>query len=79
MRNADCRNDPSQCLVSVTTQVRQPLIEWTPIYDGNGRQTNADPNVHVMTYSCAFCGMQWETEQRTAPPEPSAPMEAEEP
>jgi hypothetical protein len=78
----DCTHDPAECRVSVTTSVAQPPIEWTPVYDGTGRMTNADPNTFVTTASCTVCDMAWEerrtgteTTIKTLPPAVTLPAE----
>lgn len=60
--NPDCPNIPDYtlCRVTRTAAVKQPVIDWQPVYDGTGMMTNSDPNTHVSTYSCATCGMDWE-------------------
>lgn len=60
--NPDCTRDPADCRVTVATSIKQPLIEWTPLFDGNGQQVNADPNTHVRHYRCDTCGDEWEAE-----------------
>lgn len=56
----DCGHDPSECRIAFGSTVRQPLIEWTPEYDGHGAPANSDPNVIVETAQCATCGKSWE-------------------
>jgi hypothetical protein len=73
-RHADCQADASQCQISVVTAVRQPMIEWAPLFDGNGVQINSDPNTVVSQYACGFCQRQWQEESRAAPPPPPEPM-----
>jgi hypothetical protein len=60
--NPDCPNIPdyTQCRVTRTASVQQPVIVWEPIYDGTGMMTNSDPNTHISTYTCATCSQSWE-------------------
>jgi len=63
--NPDCPNQPdySQCRVSRSASVQEPIIVWEPIYDGTGMMTNSDPNTHVSTYTCSVCTQSWEIAQ----------------
>lgn len=71
-RNADCPNAATECRITFTTSIQQPLIDWVPIYDGDGTQVNADPNVIVNTFTCATCAATWtEAVTFSAPPPPS--------
>lgn len=60
--NPDCPTQPdyTQCRVTRTVAVQQPVIEWEPVYDGTGMMTNSDPNTHVSVYTCATCSQSWE-------------------
>ena len=80
MRSVDCAypDDPTQCRITFTTSVQQPLIAWTPVYNGVGMMTNSDPNTHIRTYTCTTCNSTWEVAStagsdqvaRMVPPEP---------
>jgi hypothetical protein len=63
--NPDCPHQPdySQCRVARSASVVEPVIAWEPIYDGTGRMTNSDPNIHVSTFTCATCSQMWEISQ----------------
>lgn len=67
-RSAACTRDASECRVTSTTTIKQPLIEWSPIYDGTGWQVNADPNTVVTVYTCATCAETWQIETQAADP-----------
>jgi hypothetical protein len=60
--NPDCPHAPdySQCRVTRSASVVQPVIAWEPIYDGTGMMTNSDPNTHVSTFACDTCAQSWE-------------------
>jgi hypothetical protein len=62
-RSADCPNpdDPSLCRISMATALQEPMVNWIPVYDGAGKLTNPNPNVHVTTYTCSVCSMTWQT------------------
>lgn len=74
-RNPLCTHDAAECRMTSTTRIQEPLIEWAPIYDGNGRQTNADPNTIIIAYSCSVCGMKWEREINADDPPTETPMQ----
>ena len=61
MQHPDCHHDPSECVISAVSSVKQPLIEWAPIYNGAGEMTNSDPNTFIQTSTCTMCNMTWET------------------
>ena len=56
----DCGNDPATCRLTSVSRVQEPLIEWTPEFDGLGQMTNYDPNTFITIMSCSTCGGEWE-------------------
>jgi hypothetical protein len=67
-RSPDCTRDSTQCRVTRISRIQQPQIAWTPVFDGNGVQTNADPNTFIVAFSCSTCGMEWETQSKADDP-----------
>lgn len=80
-----CSLDPSECRISSSSAIKQPAIEWSPIFDGTGAMVNSDPNTIVVTYTCTACLMTWSTETTggvtisVTPLPTSAPIEGEQP
>jgi hypothetical protein len=68
--NPDCPNQPdySLCRVTRAATVKEPIMEWEPIYDGTGMMTNSDPNTHISTFTCATCTQSWEVSQSSGNP-----------
>ena len=62
--NVECPNvlNRSLCRITMQAVVVQPVMEWTPILDGNGVMTNSDPNTFVNTFLCETCRMAWEVQ-----------------
>lgn len=60
--NVGCPNTTNRSLCRITQQsvVQQPVMNWNPIYDGNGAMMNSDPNTFVNTFQCETCNMAWE-------------------
>jgi hypothetical protein len=80
MSREGCTRDSSECRISTTRAIKQPMIEWSPVYDGNGTMTNADPNTLVVTFTCATCMTTWSTETTAGVTLPaSPPTEGEQP
>lgn len=68
-QNPECpNNDPSLCRISITRTIKEPVLEWTPIYDGTHAIVNSDPNTFVTTGICETCSSEWMIEET-----PSAP------
>jgi hypothetical protein len=69
-QNPDCPNPTDQtiCRVTVTSQIQEPFIPWSPIYDGHGQMTNADPNTFVNVFSCSVCLIDWEVTNTAGTP-----------
>ena len=61
MKHPDCLHDDTECTISTVSGVKQPLIEWSPIYNGAGEMVNRDPNTFITTSTCTMCNMRWET------------------
>jgi hypothetical protein len=68
--NPDCPNIPdyTQCRVTRTASVQEPVIAWEPIYDGNGTMTNSDPNTHISVFTCATCLQSWQADSVAGSP-----------
>jgi len=61
--NPECPNadDQTKCRITYTAAIKEPIQEWTPIYDGTGTVVNSDPNIHVQRAYCVTCKIQWDT------------------
>lgn len=57
-----CPREASECRITMTTQMAA-YVPWTPVYDGSGLLTNADPNHATTVYDCATCGQHWTSEE----------------
>jgi hypothetical protein len=62
MQREGCLRDASDCRISTTSTVKQPAIDWSPVFDGKGGMVNSDPNTFIVTYTCATCMTSWSTE-----------------
>lgn len=56
----ECGNDPTMCRITNVSRVQEPIIDWTPEYDGTGRMINGDPNTFIRVISCSACSGEWE-------------------
>jgi hypothetical protein len=62
MQREGCLRDSTECRITTTSTIKQPAIEWSPVFDGTGAPVNVDPNTFIVTYSCATCMTSWSTE-----------------
>ena len=56
----NCGNPPEGCRIITTSRVQDPVIVWSPEYNGLGQVINFDPNVFITGQSCEVCGGEWE-------------------
>jgi hypothetical protein len=56
----DCGNPPEGCRLVTGSKIQEPLIPWSPEYNGMGQIVNADPNTFIKTQKCSVCGGEWE-------------------
>ena len=57
-RHPDCEKDPSECRVAERSR-GTTMMGWAPVYDGNGRLTNSDPNTTRCRRDCSTCDRTW--------------------
>jgi len=57
-RHPECTTPPEDCRICVLDSVTT-CLGWTPVYDGNGRLVNEDPNRTMTKYKCNTCGKTW--------------------
>ena len=59
MKHPNCSSSADACRITQTSAPPVTLVAWTPVYDGNGAQTNTDPNTFVIERECSHCGRKW--------------------
>lgn len=62
----ECGNEPETCRLTTVSQVQEPLIEWTPEYNGIGQMVNSDPNTFISTITCSACDGEWQDTRSVA-------------
>lgn len=62
LKSPDCPflPDLTRCRITFEVVAQEPIIDWTPEYDGAGRQTDTDPNTYVKTSKCKTCNQMWQ-------------------
>jgi hypothetical protein len=58
-RHPSCNRPASQCRVTRKHWI-DTMLDWTPVYDGDGVMINVDPNRSINEMFCDTCGHRWQ-------------------